>query len=85
MAQSVGYVLAALGPLAVGLVFDLTSAWTVPLALLLLLLVPQLVAGALAGRRRWVDATAGEPAGDEEAATAGLSTGSTSRFGAGTE
>jgi CP family cyanate transporter-like MFS transporter len=60
MAQSVGYVLAALGPLAVGLVFDLTNAWTVPLTLLLLLLVPQLVAGALAGRRRWVDAAAGD-------------------------
>src|SRR5699024_5030645 len=31
MAQSIGYVLAALGPLFIGLLFDLTRAWTGPL------------------------------------------------------
>lgn len=32
--QSVGYLLAALGPLAVGALYDLTGSWTVPLLLL---------------------------------------------------
>jgi CP family cyanate transporter-like MFS transporter len=54
MAQSVGYVLAASGPFVVGAVHDRTGGWTLPIALLLLLLVPQAVAGALAGRPRHV-------------------------------
>jgi MFS transporter, CP family, cyanate transporter len=54
MAQSVGYVLAASGPLLVGAVHDRAGSWTPPLALLLVLLVPQAVAGALAGRPRHV-------------------------------
>lgn len=52
MAQSIGYVICAFGPLLVGLLHDLTSGWTVPILLLLALLVPQLVAGALSGRAR---------------------------------
>jgi len=50
LAQSVGYVLAASGPLLVGAVHDRTGSWTPPLLLLLALLVPQAVAGLLAGR-----------------------------------
>jgi CP family cyanate transporter-like MFS transporter len=56
MAQSVGYVLAAGGPLLVGAVHDRAGSWALPLALLLVLLVPQAVAGALAGRPRHVGA-----------------------------
>jgi CP family cyanate transporter-like MFS transporter len=52
MAQSIGYTLCAFGPLLVGLLHDATGSWTVPLVLLLALLVPQLVCGALAGRAR---------------------------------
>jgi len=54
MAQSIGYTLCAVGPLLVGVLHDATDSWTVPLVLLLALLVPQLVTGALAGRDRTV-------------------------------
>jgi MFS transporter, CP family, cyanate transporter len=50
LAQSVGYVLAASGPLLVGAVHGWTGSWTLPILLLLLLLVPQGIAGVLAGR-----------------------------------
>jgi len=55
MSQSIGYLICACGPLLFGLVHDLTDTWTVPLAMLLLLLVPQLSMGMLAGRARLVD------------------------------
>jgi CP family cyanate transporter-like MFS transporter len=54
MAQTVGYVLAAAGPFAVGALHDVTGGWTVPLLLLLALLVIQGTAGVLAGRDRLV-------------------------------
>ena len=50
MAQSWGYFFAAFGPLALGAVRDLSSAWTVPLLLLLVMLVPQAIYAYLAGR-----------------------------------
>ncbi|WP_098956250.1 MFS transporter [Pseudonocardia sp. N23] len=52
MAQCIGYALAAAGPFAVGALHDLTDSWTVPLVVLLILYVPQGVAGWLAGRDR---------------------------------
>jgi CP family cyanate transporter-like MFS transporter len=52
LAQSVGYALAALAPLAVGALHGLTSSWTPALILLLALLVPQLAIGLAAGRDR---------------------------------
>jgi CP family cyanate transporter-like MFS transporter len=52
MAQSVGYTLCAFGPLLVGVLHQVSGSWTPPLVLLLALLVPQLVCGALAGRDR---------------------------------
>lgn len=54
MAQSIGYTLCAFGPLLVGLLHDATGSWTAPLVLLLALLAPQVVCGALAGRDRAV-------------------------------
>ncbi len=33
--QSVGYVIAAIGPFGVGVLYDLTGGWTVPLSALL--------------------------------------------------
>jgi CP family cyanate transporter-like MFS transporter len=54
MAQSIGYTLCAFGPLLVGLLHDATGTWTAPLVLLLALLGPQVVCGALAGRNRTV-------------------------------
>jgi CP family cyanate transporter-like MFS transporter len=52
LAQSVGYVLAALGPLAAGALHGLTGSWTAPLILLLALVVPQLFVGLAAARNR---------------------------------
>ena len=45
--QSSGYLLAALGPFAVGALHDATGSWTAPLLLLLALVIPLL---SLAGR-----------------------------------
>ena len=50
--QSIGYLLAASGPLVVGVVHDATGSWTLPVALLLALLVPQTLAGVAAARDR---------------------------------
>ncbi|MGZ4177332.1 MAG: CynX/NimT family MFS transporter [Solirubrobacteraceae bacterium] len=52
LSQSVGYVLAALAPLAVGALHGLTGSWTLPLVLLLALVPPQLLVGLAAGRDR---------------------------------
>lgn len=54
MAQSIGYVVCAFGPLLVGLLHEATGSWTASLVLLLVLLVPQTWAGALSGRARCV-------------------------------
>ncbi|AEW97870.1 MULTISPECIES: CynX/NimT family MFS transporter [Streptomycetaceae] len=54
MAQCVGYLLAAVGPLVLGALHDATHDWTVALVVLGALLVPQTVVGVLAGRRRHV-------------------------------
>jgi MFS transporter, CP family, cyanate transporter len=52
MAQSVGYALAALAPLAVGGIHGLTHSWTPDVIILLALLLPQLLLGLGAGRPR---------------------------------
>lgn len=54
MAQSLGYVLAALGPVVIGLVKDATGSWTLPLLLLAGVAVAQGVFVALAGRPRTI-------------------------------
>ena len=53
--QGVGYLIAAVGPFAVGVVHDLTEGWTLPLILLTLLSVPQLITGWLVSKRRYVE------------------------------
>jgi CP family cyanate transporter-like MFS transporter len=57
MAQSVGYLLAAVGPFLFGVLRDATHSWTVPLALLLAVVVSLLVTGLGAAR----DAHVAEP------------------------
>jgi CP family cyanate transporter-like MFS transporter len=52
MAQTVGGLLGALGPVGLGVVHDLTGGWTWPLFLLLLVLLPLLVMGLGASRNR---------------------------------
>lgn len=54
MAQTVGYLVAATGPVTVGALHDLTGGWTGPLILLLALLVPTMAAGVGAARDRHV-------------------------------
>ncbi|MGN6783378.1 MAG: CynX/NimT family MFS transporter [Marmoricola sp.] len=53
--QSVGYLIAAVGPFGVGVLHDATDGWTVPLAVLLALLVPQWITGLLVSRPRFVE------------------------------
>ncbi|MCX5061096.1 MFS transporter [Streptomyces sp. NBC_00452] len=50
MAQTVGYLLAGLGPLAIGVLHDVTHGWRVPVAVLIALVVPEAIAGLLAAR-----------------------------------
>jgi MFS transporter, CP family, cyanate transporter len=57
--QSVGYLIAAVGPFGVGVLHDLTGGWTVPLVTLAVLAVPQVAVGLMVSRRRFLeDATA---------------------------
>ena len=57
LAQGVGYLVAAGGPVAVGVIHEATGGWTWPLLMLLLVLVPQVVAGLVAARPGYVDVT----------------------------
>jgi CP family cyanate transporter-like MFS transporter len=57
-AQSLGYLLAATGPLAVGLLHGATGGWRTSLLLLLVVLVLQTVIGFAAARPRLVAASA---------------------------
>lgn len=54
MAQSIGYTVAALGPLGVGLARDWTGGWAAPAALFTLLAAAALVCGLGAGRAGFV-------------------------------
>jgi MFS transporter, CP family, cyanate transporter len=54
MAQTLGYSLAALGPVAVGALHDWTGGWSVPLGALLILTLPLAAVGVGAGRDRLV-------------------------------
>jgi CP family cyanate transporter-like MFS transporter len=58
MAQSVGYLLAAVGPSLFGVLRDATHAWTVPLALLLAVTVCLLIVGLGAARDAHVASSA---------------------------
>jgi CP family cyanate transporter-like MFS transporter len=55
MAQSLGYLLAATGPVVIGALHDSTGGWVVPLQVLCGLLVVQGVFGVLAGRARTLE------------------------------
>ncbi|TDN91251.1 MFS transporter [Microbacterium sp. BK668] len=54
MGQSVGYVLAALGPVLFGWVHAAVGGWVAPLVLVLVVMIGQLATGVLAGRDRFV-------------------------------
>jgi CP family cyanate transporter-like MFS transporter len=50
MAQAVGYLIAAVTPIAIGLIHDLTNRWSIPLFLMISLSAMQLAMGYLSGR-----------------------------------
>lgn len=58
MAQTWGYLVSALGPIAWGALRDVTSSWTPALLALLVVAVATTVAGHLAGRDRLLDLAA---------------------------
>ena len=50
MSQSAGYLFAALGPILLGLIYDLTNSWTLPIVIFLVLLVLLTLIGIYAGK-----------------------------------
>lgn len=54
MTQSTGYLLAAVGPLFIGYLFDLAHSWTIPIFALILVSVVVIIFGMLSGRNRYV-------------------------------
>ncbi|WP_260476537.1 hypothetical protein [Streptomyces sp. WAC 06783] len=58
MAQSVGYLVAAAGPLLPGILHDSRGSWTLPLVVLVALGAARAAAGYGAGRNRLVRCSA---------------------------
>ncbi|MFG2006639.1 CynX/NimT family MFS transporter [Spirillospora sp. NPDC048911] len=56
MAQGVGYVIAAMGPLAIGALHDVTGGWTVPMVATLVVVAGLAFPGLAAGRDRSIAA-----------------------------
>jgi CP family cyanate transporter-like MFS transporter len=53
--QSLGYLIAAVGPFAIGLIYDATGGWTAPLWVLLALVLPLMVACAYVARPAYLE------------------------------
>ncbi|MBD2897781.1 MFS transporter [Spirillospora sp. NPDC000708] len=68
MAQGVGYVIAALGPLVIGALHDATGGWTVPMIAVLAVCGALAVPGLPAGRNRTLGSTVPIPAPEVNAA-----------------
>jgi len=54
MAQSIGYLLAATGPILIGFVYDQTLSWTIPLLVLGIVTIIMTISGIGAGRNQFV-------------------------------
>lgn len=54
-AQSVGYLVSIPGPFLVGVLYQHSGGWGLPIALVIGLLIPQMVMGVLAGRDRTIE------------------------------
>jgi CP family cyanate transporter-like MFS transporter len=54
MAQSVGYLLASIGPMFIGFLYDMTHNWTIPLITLLIVTGLMIIFGLGAGRNKVV-------------------------------
>lgn len=55
MAQSIGYTVAATGPVVVGFLYDLTAGWLIPLLFLVVVWVGKLASGLRAGRAETIE------------------------------
>ncbi|MEH7254975.1 MFS transporter [Neobacillus niacini] len=54
MTQSTGYLLAAVGPLFIGYLYDIAHLWTIPIATLIFVSVIVMIFAMLSGRNRFV-------------------------------
>ncbi|MCM3569464.1 MFS transporter [Neobacillus mesonae] len=54
MSQSIGYLLAAIGPSLIGFLFDQTHSWIIPLVILCVVVVLMTIAGVGAARNQYV-------------------------------
>lgn len=54
-AQSTGYLISIPGPLLVGVLYQSSGGWGLPIGLMAALMVPQMLVGVLAGRNRTVE------------------------------
>lgn len=54
-AQSTGYLISIPGPLLVGVLYQHSGGWGLPIALMTGLMIPQMIVGVLAGRDRTVE------------------------------
>ncbi|MFD7749518.1 CynX/NimT family MFS transporter [Streptomyces sp. NPDC059698] len=54
-AQSTGYLLSIPGPLLVGVLYQHSGGWGLPIALMAGLMIPQMAVGVLAGRNRTIE------------------------------
>ncbi|MEH7382986.1 MFS transporter [Bacillus sp. JJ1533] len=54
MAQSIGYLLAAIGPTLIGFLFDYTQSWLTPLVIFTVITILMTLAGIGAGRKQYV-------------------------------
>lgn len=54
-AQSIGYLIAGIGPFMMGALNGWTGSWTVPLVVLVILVVPQGLSGLLVARERYLE------------------------------
>jgi CP family cyanate transporter-like MFS transporter len=69
--QSVGYLIAVVGPFAIGVLHDATDGWTVPLLVLTALTVPQIAVGLYAARPVYVEDQLRTTRGDRTSPGAG--------------
>ena len=54
-AQSVGYLISAVGPFGMGVLYEATGGWTLPLSVLLVLVLGQLAAGLMVARPSYIE------------------------------
>lgn len=53
--QSVGYLIAAIGPLGIGVLYDATGGWTLPLSILCVVVLGQVAAGLMVARPSYIE------------------------------